>query len=78
MLQGVFPVFTTWKVFTALPIFASVVALTEYLIRVFEIAIRMRFGGARFFTSGNHADDVNFVANEIVHIREVDNQGGEI
>src|SRR5271156_4310362 len=38
LLHGTFALLTIWKVFTALPIFASVVALTEYLIRVFEIA----------------------------------------
>ena len=34
--HGVFPMLITWNVFTAVPIFASVVAFTEYLIRAFE------------------------------------------
>src|ERR1017187_4922070 len=38
LLHGVFPVLIIWKVLTALPMLASVVAFTEYLIRVFETA----------------------------------------
>src|SRR5437588_10774159 len=37
LLHGVFPVLTTSKVLTALPMFASAVAFTEYRIRVFEM-----------------------------------------
>src|SRR5580658_38220 len=34
--HGLFPTLTTWNVFTAFPIFASVVAFTVYLIRASE------------------------------------------
>src|ERR1700687_3435689 len=37
--QGTFPALSTWKVLTAFPTFASVVALTEYRIRAFATVI---------------------------------------
>jgi ABC-type polysaccharide transport system permease subunit len=45
LLQGTFPGLITWKVFTAFPMFASVVAFTEYLIRGLEMIDRGRTSG---------------------------------
>ena len=47
-LQGRLPVFITWNVFTALPMFTAVVALIEYLAETFATSISGRLGWVRF------------------------------
>src|SRR5713101_5490729 len=46
-LHGTLPVLTTWNVFTALPMFAAVVALIEYLAKTFATTISGRLGSVR-------------------------------